>query len=110
MSDLDKVIENYRAVFDLDMLHYHTMKVMHVLIALYADKGIVDNMDRIIAKNMHAQIYAANHLLNERCRQYTTKMMLAQTLKRMEGKIEEYDNIQRGSRLARKLAKALKRT
>lgn len=108
MSDLDKVIENYRAVFDMDidMLHYHAMKVMHVFITLYAENGIENSKDRVVAKNMHAQIYAAKHLLNEQCRPYTAKMMLEQTLKRIEEKLKEYDGTQRETRLARKLAKA----
>jgi hypothetical protein len=108
-SEMDKVIENYRAVFDIDMLHYHAMKVMHIFITLYAEKGIENNKDRIVAKNMHAQIYAAKHLLNEQCRRYATKMMLEQTLKRMEEKLKEYDSTQRETRLARKQQEATMR-
>lgn len=107
MNDLNKVIENYRSVFgDIDMLHYHAMRVIHVFVALYAEKGIENSQDRIVAKNMHAQVYAAKYLLDEKCRRYTTKMMLEQTLERMEQKFKEYDSTQRESRLSRKLAKA----
>jgi hypothetical protein len=101
-----KAIENYRAVFDMDMLHCHSMKVMHIFIVLFSKEGIKDSGDRFITKNMYVQIYAAKFLLDEQWGRYATKTMLEQMLKRMEEKLEEYDSAQRETRLERKRLKA----
>jgi hypothetical protein len=103
---MGKAIENYRAVFDMDMLHHHSMKVVHIFITLFGKEGIKDSGDRLPAKNMYVQIYAAKFLLDEQWGRYATKTMLEQILKRMEEKLEEYDSTQRETRLARKLSKA----
>jgi len=87
MSDLDKVIENYRAAFDIETLHIHSMHVTHAFIAIFGNEGIKNNDDRIVAKNMHAQVHATKFLLDEKLGRYKIKMMLKQTLKRMEEKI-----------------------
>lgn len=102
---MDKVIENYRKRFPLSVLYWHAQQVLHAFIGFYSDKAIENAGDRVHARNLYAQIYAAKFLLDEQFSNYPTKLMFEQALKRMEEKLEQYDSSQRETRLARKQSK-----